>query len=455
MPGRAEWPEEARVLRLPKRPATRLAPLLSLLFLVGCIDLPTFLPEPDVTLRVAVPDASQAAYLAERIQSFERANPTIQVKVFSQMSVFRGNLASGISTLVNSNDGLDVVYLTDQDFHALSDPDIFADLTPYIRETSDLQPGEFYPTALPVFQNRGRQMVLPAEMVPLVIYYNRDLFDRASAAYPTADWTMTDFLLAAKRLTATEQKGAPATVGFVADPMLTVWPFVLAYGGEFPDPASDTSVRALTAPATVRGFQWFVDLSLREKVMPYQPGWRSLGLWFGGRAGMVALFMNTRNVVPAEPGRPGATPTPGPRQTWPFRWDVAMIPREARRATIVYVAGYGIPKGAKNPNEAWQLIRYLTRTLPAQGTGSSYVPALKSLASSAEFASLYPEAGKRAYLESIEFGYTIPVLPAAAQPGEQDLAPIFRGEVTASQGLQRLREKMMPAFEKWAQQQNQ
>lgn len=438
--------------RSPKRLAARLAPLFALFLLVGCIDVPLLLPVPDVTLRIAVPDANQAAYLAERLQSFERANPNIRVKVYSQMGIFRGNLASGIRTLVDSQDGLDLVYLTDQDFHALPDPEILTDLTSYIRETNDLQPDQFYPTALPAFQVRSRQMVLPTEMVPLMIYYNRDLFDRARVAYPTAGWTMSDFLSAARQLTAPEQKGAPATVGFVGDPLLTVWPFVLAFGGDFPDPAKDPTAQALVAPATVRGLQWFVDLSLREKVMPFQTGFRSMGLWYGGRAGMAALFMNARNVTPSEQARSSATPTPGPRQTWQFRWDVTMVPRGERRATIVYVAGYGIPKGAKNPNEAWQLVRYLARTLPAPGTGSSYVPALKSLANSAEFASLYYESGKQAYLDSIEFGYTIPVLPPGSQPAEADLTPIFRGDVTASQGLQRLREKMLPAFQKWAEQ---
>ena len=428
-----------------------LALLASALFLAGCLELPTFLPEPDITLRIAVPDAAQAAYLADRIEAFERANPNIRVEVFSRMSAFRGNLASAITTLASGSEGLDVVYITDQEYQSLSDPNVLADLTPYIRETTDLQPPEFYPTALPVFQNRGRQMVLPAEMIPLVIFYNREIFDRGKVAYPRPDWTMIDFLSAAKRLTD-ERGGRDAPVGFVADPMVAVWTFVLAHGGELPDPARDTSARTLTSPATIQAFEFFAGLSLREKVMPYPASSRTLGYWFAGRAAMAALPMNVRNVIPAEPGRPGPTPTPGPRQAWPFRWDVATIPRESRHGTIVFVAGYAIPKGARNPNEAWRLIRHLVRTLPDQGSGSAYVPALKSLALSPGFTSLYPESGRQAYLTSVEYGYTIPVLPAVARPAEQDLAPIFTGSVTPDQGLQRLREKMMPAFQRWAQQ---
>lgn len=438
-------------MRFRKSVAHLAALVSSLLLVAACIDIPTFMQQPDVTLRVAVPDPTQAAYIDERIRDFERDNPTIRVEVMSRLSGFRGNLGQGITTLATTGNGLDVVYLTDQDFQSLSDVDILTDLTSYVRETTDLRPPEFYPTALPAFQNRGRQMALPAEMVPLVIFYNKDLFDQSGVGYPTADWTTQEFLVTAKKLTK-EPETRNGVAGFAADPNSTVWSFVLAHGGEFPDPLRDASARTLTAPASIRGFQWFADLAVRERVTPQPLNNRSLGHWFGGRAAMAALFMNARNLVPSS-GQPQAqaTPTPGPRQTWPFRWDVAPIPREERRATVVYVAGYAIPKGAKHPDEAWQLIRHLTRTLPVQATAGAYVPAIKSLSQSPEFAALYPESGRKVYLDSVEFGYTIPLLPAAARPNDQDLSPIFRGEISAEQGLQRLREKMAPSLQKWVQ----
>ena len=78
---------------------------------------------------------------------------------------------------------------------------------------------------------------------------------------------------------------------------------------------------------------------------------------------------------------------------WAFRWDVAPIPRDKDRATTMSLLGYGMVKGTKYPNQSWAFVRHLTRTLPTSGTGAAYVPALRSLALSQEYAALYPEGG--------------------------------------------------------------
>ena len=38
----------------------------------------------------------------------------------------------------------------------------------------------------------------------MVLYYNKDLFDKDGVSYPTADWKWPDFLAAAQKLTVRE-----------------------------------------------------------------------------------------------------------------------------------------------------------------------------------------------------------------------------------------------------------
>ena len=128
--------------------------------------------------------------------------------------------------------------------------------------------------------------------------------------------------------------------------------------------------------------------------------------------------MNGRNSVPQQTDSRGpvATPTPGPKPTWNFRWNVVPVPGQTERSTLVQVAaGYAIPKGAKNPDEAWQLIRYLVETMPEPGIAPGYVPALKALAHSDDFNRLYPESGRQAYLDSVDFGQAIPQTPSTCR----------------------------------------
>ena len=162
---------------------------LSILFLllaaaVGCAKLPSFLTEPAVVIRAMAFDTSRQAYLTERAREFERLNEGIRVEVMPQMGSIRGNVTQAIKTFQTGTTTIDVVAMTDQDFGTITDFDVLIELSAFIRETTDLQPGDFYPTALPAFQHRGRQMMMPTELLPTVVFYNRDLFDAAKAPYP-------------------------------------------------------------------------------------------------------------------------------------------------------------------------------------------------------------------------------------------------------------------------------
>lgn len=430
----------------------RLAVLaLALLAIVACVEIPTFNSKPSITIRLAVPNSVQATYLSERVKAFEQANPSIDVVVFSRLEQFRGDLASAITALTSSGDGLDLIYLTDQDFQSLGDGAVLSDLTSFLRETEDLGPAGFFPISLPVFQSRGRQMVIPAELSPLVVFYNSDLFDRRGMTYPTSEWTVQDFQVAAKQLTDTTGGPQQATYGFVGDMTTVIWPLLLAFGGSIPDASVDPQASTMTSPSAIRAFQFLSDLIVRDQSFPIDPQGRTSAIWYGGRAGMTMLYMNSRNAVPQQQqGGPAvaATPTAGPRQTWGFHWDVVPVPKEAGRSTLVQVAGYAIPKGAKNPDEAWQLIRYLVQTLPDPGAAPGYVPALKSLAQSADFGRLYTESGRRAYLDSVNFGQTVPLVPSAVRITENDIRPMLRGEVSIADGLQAIRARYLAQFVK-------
>jgi multiple sugar transport system substrate-binding protein len=437
-----------------RRRCARLAVLLlALLAVAACIEIPTFNTTPTVHLRIAVPSQTQATYLAERVKGFETANPTIDVEVFSQMAQFRGNLVQAINSLSTTGSGLDLIYLTDTDFQSVSSAGVLTDLSSFIRQSEDLGSSQFYPLSLPVFQNRGRQMVMPAELYPLMVFYNQDMFDKADLKYPTAGWTVRDFQVAAKALTNTAGGPQQATYGFVSDLGTSFWPFVFAFGGDIPDPDRDPRALVLTSPGEIQGFQFVVDLINRDKVFPIDQYGRGGQVWYGGRAGMALLYMNGRNVVPQQTDTRGPvpTPTPGPRQTWGFRWNVATVPGQASRATLVQVAGYGIPKDAKNPDEAWQLIRYLVDTLPEPGTAPGYVPALKALARSEDFTRLYPESGRQAYLDSVDIGKTIPAIPSSLSFTDNDIRPLIVGEISVADALQQFQRKWAAAFQQQRQ----
>src|SRR6185369_14883710 len=97
----------------------------------------------------------------------------------------------------------------------------------------------------------GKQIAIPYDSGPMVIFYNKDMFKAAGVADPKPGWTMDDFNAAAKKLTAAGRTGlvtAPGDLG------VTSW--VRTFTGA--EPLADGKL-ALTDPKFEQGFQSYTD----------------------------------------------------------------------------------------------------------------------------------------------------------------------------------------------------
>lgn len=448
-----------RLRRLTERPGSlwqvlfrrldmrNVAALVSLLVMVACAAVPVD-TAPPVTLVLWVDNPAIGASVRQRIVPFEQLHPNIQIKVFDQFGKIRnGDVSTAIEALANTELAPDVVALSDQDFALMSNPNDLMNLSPYIIQDSNFNYSDFFPTVMNVFQYHGRQLGVPSELVPWMIYYNKQIFDRAHVPYPSLDWTDGEFVGDAKRIVQGTSGKQPDT-GFVADPTTAILPFIETYGVQPQSAANDPYAKWLQNKKTAEALQWFADLGLRQHIMPIEMANRSLGFWYGGRAAMAGMYMDQRDQLPPYLQRRfSATPTisasPVPQPGWKFKWGVTMVPKASVQSTIYYVSGYGIAQSSRNPDDAWMLIQYLTSHLPEQPAGA-YVPARESLAYSKQFADLYPETGRQAYIQSIQEGHRLPAWPPAARPTFADLQGVLIGSVHAVNALQAFRDRIEP-----------
>ncbi len=74
-------------------------------------------------------------------------------------------------------------------------------LGPYLDQSSLIREEDFYPETIAPFRWNGTLMCIPQNLSSLVVYYNKNLFDEAGLAYPSADWTWEGFLQTALALT--------------------------------------------------------------------------------------------------------------------------------------------------------------------------------------------------------------------------------------------------------------
>lgn len=98
---------------------------------------------------------------------------------------------------------------------------------------------------------------VPKDKDCVVLVYNKEIFDNAGVAYPTADWKWADLEEAAKQLTDKE-KGIYGFAAYNHDQ--EAWGnFLYANGGSIIDEASNTS--GLSNPKSIEAMEWYMNMN--------------------------------------------------------------------------------------------------------------------------------------------------------------------------------------------------
>lgn len=272
----------------------------------------------------------------------------------------------------------------------------------------DLTESDFYSEALDAFRFDGTQQCLPQNISSLVVYYNTTLFAEAGVSVPSADWTWSDFLAAAKKLTRdTNGDGRIDVYGLGTEPsLIRLAPFVWQAGGEMVDSDEEPTRLTLLDPASLEAVEFFVSLRREHGVTPSLAEAESEDLedrFLGGRLGM---FFDSRKFTPAA------------RAVESLKWDVAPLPRGKEAATVLHADAYCMSNASKRKDEAAEFIRFALGPEGARIVAASgrTVPSLRSVAESDAFLDpTKPPRNARVWLDQIP---RIRRLPNVAQWNE-------------------------------------
>lgn len=225
------------------------------------------------------------------------------------------------------------------------DNGILSDLTPYFEKEPGLRE-QYWPNVLSVYARGNEQFGLPNDFTPMVLYYNKRLFDEAGVPYPTDSWTREDFRAAAKKLTKKDQYGFAFT-NWMAGWIMWLWN---GGGDVLTDEAVPKAQGAFDSPQNVETFAFLRDLITKDHSAPTLSEAAGLGvdLFAAGRAAMavsghwsLVSYKESKNIKIEDLGVV-ALPA-GPKD---------------RSQTVLYMSAYGIPKAAKNKDLAWEYVRY-------------------------------------------------------------------------------------------------
>ena len=117
--------------------------------------------------------------------------------------------------------------------------------------------------------------------------------------------------------------------------------------GELVDDPNQPTKLLLDSPVALEAFQWFVNLQVKEHVVPSQADEATESSQTRFQNGKLGMFFQSRVI------------TPDLRETIKdFDWDVAPMPGDKNIATILHSDGYCITSGAKNKDAAWAFVEF-------------------------------------------------------------------------------------------------
>lgn len=354
------------------------------------------------------------------IQAFQAANPGVQVKV--ETAPF-DDYFTKLRTLIAGGQAPDVFELNYENFVDYASKDTLLDLNPLIAGDKNFDPKVFYPRAYDLFKADGKQYGLSESFSDVVLFYNKDLFEKAGLALPTDDWTWDDAMAAAKKLT---DAGAGQWGLFKPTQFWEFYKTAYQFGCDFFN--ADKTATLINDPKCVDALNFMVSLSQKEKVMPTDAEMGGVGDDALFKQGKVAMWVNGIWQFAA-------------MKDAPFKWDIAVEPGAARKGTHFFSNAVVASKDTKNPEAAWAWLKFFTSSPEAAKTrvASAWeLPALNNPDLFKDYLAQTPPANRQAVFKSLEDLVTPPVI--AKQNEMQDainaqLDKAKQGLVTPQQAL--------------------
>ena len=285
------------------------------------------------------------------VREFEQQHPGVSVQV--EQIPGPGQYAPKLLMMHVAGSVPDVVHLDASSAAVFIDNDVLRDLMPYVRR--DERAGRFdlddyFENVLAIARRGERLYAIPLDFTPMVIYYNKRLFDAAGVAYPRPGWSWDDFLDTARELTIpADQPGRPPRqYGFNFENVMPLWvPWLWTNGGDVLSPDGRRASGCFDGPKSIEAVQFIVDLIEKYRVAPHLRDSVAAG---------VDLFRAQRAAMDLK----------GHWMMIDYRADgldvgVAELPTNGvAPVTVVYAAGLAITARARHPDLAWEYIKHLT-----------------------------------------------------------------------------------------------
>jgi len=292
------------------------------------------------------------------IAEFQSEHPGIKVKM---ESVPFTEYQQKISVLAAGKSLPDLAWVSERMIPQFKQNGILADVSEF-KNDAEFNLEDYIPSTLDLFREGDQLLGLPFSTPPIVMFYNKALFDQAGLTDPNTlaaegSWTWDQFEASAKAIANTNAQDRVYGANFFRD--WKTWVALSSYSwsngsGPFND--------------DMTAFTWndeygIATMEMLDRMMFEDQSHPKAGEQVSFETGNVGMFFDVYSYVSKA------------REITNFEWSIAPMPSGSQGSvSMLGQAGYTLFKDSKHPEEAKKLLKFFASQAGIEATSTFFVP---------------------------------------------------------------------------------
>ena len=278
-----------------------------------------------------------------------------------------------------------------------------------------------------LYQLNGKQYAIPKDFDTIAVFYNKELFDKAGVPYPDGTWDWEKYLDVARKLTKDDVYGTAAPLNVQEGFWNTMYQndgYVIKDGKSGYD-----------NPNSIEAIQWWIDLSLKEKVSPTQKEFDEITPFTAFASGKVAMVqLGAWMIAPIEEN-----------VEFSKKVGIAALPKGKKQASIYNGLGYSASAKTKYPEEVKKFLEFLSteKANLIQAEKVAAIPAYNGTQQA--WIDHNKDMDLKVFVDQLQYGVIFPTSPHGSKwrAWENELfAPAFSGSADLKTTLNEYAKRM-------------
>ncbi|MEW5693134.1 MAG: sugar ABC transporter substrate-binding protein [Candidatus Hydrogenedentota bacterium] len=374
-----------------------------LVTIISCITISCAKKKEDALRILIWGTPEEVKTVDSQLESYKKLHPDFKYKILHRTATFFDEY---LQLLFMKDDPPDLTYMSKEWFPFYAANNLLANLDEFITKDNSFDTADFYLELIESFRYNGKLYGIAKDFTTMVLYFNKDLFDKEGIRYPEKKMTWDQFLEIAKKLTKDfDNDKTIDQYGYIVETwLLEVAPWVWQNGAEITENRQwvlgDKKYRA----KSIEALKFIYDLIYTYKVAP-DPKTLSQ---FGG----LNLFMSNKAAM-CTYGRWACLEF---KKIDNFKWGITHIPYKEKQAGPIFTVAWVIPEKSNNKELAWEVLKYFVgydvQTKVAES--GLAIPVRKSIAQSSSFlssAGLPSSINQFIFIEALSYSRYLETVP--------------------------------------------